>query len=78
MILYTIYKNAKKGVLAEFKLQELPNGLVFPTLKKAENTDTNPNDQPEDTAMTEGGARDKAVEPSGELKVWGCVYGHMI
>ncbi|XP_002270131.1 bidirectional sugar transporter SWEET14 [Vitis vinifera] len=69
MILYTIYKNAKKGVLAEFKLQELPNGLVFPTLKKAENTDTNPNDQPEDTAMTEGGARDKAVEPSGELKV---------
>lgn len=69
MIVYAIYKDAKKGVLPEFKLQELPNSLVFPTLEKAENTDTKPIDQPEDTAMTEGGAGDKAVEPSGELKV---------
>ena len=63
MILYAIYKDAKKGVLPEFKLQELPNCLVFPGAEKAENTDdTKPNEEQENTATTESGA-------GGELKV---------
>lgn len=71
MLLYLCYKNSKKSILPEFKQQELPNCIVFPGAMKAENTtDTKPNDKAEEG----GGERDKAVEPSGELKVWGCVY----